>query len=484
VATSWIKSIHAGKKRAGSTVISGIIDYIKNPIKSDNGRLITAYACDSRVADDEFFLAKREYELNTGRKQGTHDVLAYHIRQSFKPGEIDAETANRIGYDLVMSFTKGKHAFVVTTHVDKAHIHNHIIFNSTNLTCDGKFNDFRRSGKVVRRISDLLCIENGLSIIENPKPSKGNNYAEWVGRPRTYQDSLRQKIDEVLPSCRAFEDFLAAMRATGYTVNSKRKHITFLAPGQTKPTRLDTLKGDYTETAIRERLGMVRTLSSAGAGGGHSRVVPANRQVSLLIDIQAKIHEGKGAGYERWARIFNLKEAAKTLLFLKDNGIDCYDDLIKKAAEATAEFDARMTKIKAAEKRLPEIAELQKHIGTYGKTREVYSKYKASGWNREFYEEHRADITLHRAAKKHFDSIGIKKLPTIAALKQEYAALLADKKKLYSGYHEAKDNMKQLLVAKGNAQRILGIDADAQERNVERERDITREHARSVTPDR
>ena len=483
MATSWIKPIHTGKKRAGATVISGIIDYIKNPLKSDKGRLISAYACDSRVADDEFFLAKHEYELNTGRNQGKHDILAYHIRQSFKPGEIDAETANKIGYDLVMSFTKGNYAFVVATHIDKAHIHNHIVFNSVNLSFNSKFNNYYHTDKVIRRISDLLCLQNGLAVIDDPKPSKGKNYAEWVGRPKTYQDKLRQKIDEVVPSCIVFEDFITAMRTAGYTVNQRRKHITFLAPGQSKPTRLDTLKGDYSEAAIRERLGMARTISASGTGGGHYRV-------SLLVDIQAKIQEGKGVGYERWARIFNLKEAAKTLLFLKDNGIDSYDDLIKKTAEATAEFDARMTKIKAAEKRLAEIAELQKHIGTYGKTREVFAKYKASGWNRDFYEEHRADITLHRAAKKYFDSIGIKKLPTIALLKQEYAALLADKKKLYNGYHEAKDNMQQLLVAKGNATRILGINADEQERDklrerdVAREREISRSNIRSAAPDR
>jgi len=327
MATTWIKSIHIKKNRSKSNAISGIIDYVENPSKTDNGKLISSYECDSRVVDDEFLLSKREYEYTTGRNQGRHDVLAYHIRQSFKPGEVDAETANKIGYELAMSFTKGKHAFIVATHIDKKHIHNHIIFNSTALSCDKKFNDFKRSGKAVRRISDLLCVEHGLSVIENPKPSKGQNYAEWLGdKEPSWQDKLRRKIDEVLPSCSSFEDFLAAMKAAGYTINDKRKHITFLAPGQTKPTRLDTLKGDHTEAAIRERLSGARIITSAGAGGGHIRV-------SLLIDIQAKIQQGKGEGYEHWARIFNLKEAAKTLLFLKENGIDSYDDLARKCQE-------------------------------------------------------------------------------------------------------------------------------------------------------
>ncbi|MCL2516947.1 MAG: relaxase/mobilization nuclease domain-containing protein [Oscillospiraceae bacterium] len=483
MATTWIKPLHIGSKRARSTVVSDIIGYIKNPQKTDGGSLIAAYGCDSRSADDEFMLAKREYEDITGRSQGRRDVLAYHIRQSFKPGEVDAETANKIGYELTMSFTKGNHAFVVATHIDKAHIHNHIIFNSTALSCERKFNNFYRSDKTVRRISDLLCIENGLSIIENPQPSKGRNYAKHIGRPATWQEKLCRQIDGLLPSCAAFDDFIAAMKSAGYTVNEKRKHITFLAPGQIKPTRLDTLGGEYTEAAIRERLGMTRTIAASGAGGGldtgiHARYTDEPTRVSLLIDIQAKIQEGNGAGYERWARIFNLKESARTLLFLKENGIDSYDDLVQKTAAASADFDERMTKIKSAEKRMAEITELQKHIGAYGKTREVYAKYKASGWNSDFYEEHRTDITLHNAAKKHFDDLKIKKLPTIASLKQEYAVHAAEKKSLYHGYHEAKDTMRQLLVAKGNASRILGIANDA------RERDDMRGRARSIAPDR
>ena len=480
MATTWLKPLHISKKRTSSSVISDIIDYVKNPEKTDGGSLITSFACDSRIADDEFMLAKGEYEFITGRDQGKHNIIAYHIRQSFKPGEIDAETANRLGYELAMSFTKGNHAFVVATHIDRKHIHNHIIFNSTALSCERKFNNFKGSSKAVRRISDILCIENGLSIIENPKPSKGRNYVEQMGRPATWQEKLKANIDEALPSCMSFADFLAAMREAGYAVNDKRKHITFTAPGQKKPTRLDTLKGDYTEEAIRERLGMVRTVASSGAGRqhdvtAHSRYAEETKRISLLIDIQEKIRAGKGEGYERWARIFNLKESARTLLFLKDNGIDSYDDLVKKAAAASAEFDGRMTKIKAAEKRMAEIAELQKHIGSYGKTREIYAQYKASGRNPAFYEEHREQITLHEAAKKHFDDLKITKLPTIVSLRQEYAIQAAEKKKLYNGYREAKTTLRELLVAKGNAAKILGITQDTQEQ--ERPRAQTRSGA-------
>jgi hypothetical protein len=270
------------------------------------------------------------------------------------------------------------------------------------------------------------------------------------------------------------------MKAQGYIINEKRKHITFLAPGQPKPTRLNTLGGDHIEAAVRERLAGTRIISSSdkglnvtiNAGGGHARV-------SLLIDIQAKIQEGKGEGYERWARIFNLKEAAKTLIFLKENGIDSYDDLVKKSSAASGDFSALTKKIKEIETRLSDISELQKQIGTYGKTRDVYNQYIKSGRNEKFYEEHRADITLHQAAKNHFDNLGYgknKKLPTIASLKQEYAALLAEKKKLYSGYQQKKQTSRELVIAKGNADKILGIKPNAQDRDASREKNRSGMH--------
>jgi hypothetical protein len=459
-----------------------------NPDKTESGELVTGYACDPRTAIEEFLLTRREYDYITGRTQGKGDVVLYHIRQSFKPGEIDAETANEIGRKLALSFTTSRHQFIVATHTDKAHVHNHILVSAVSISCERKFRDFIRSGRAVSRISDLLCLEHGLSVIENPKPSKGKNYAKWLGeKTPSWQEKLRQKIDEVLPNCPTFEDFISSMKEAGYKVNDKRKHITFLAPGQKKPTRLNTLRGDYTEEAIRERLSGARIITTGGASGGQTLFVAPNfaqppqpTRVNLLIDIQAKFREGKGAGYEQWARIFNLKEASKTLLFLKENGIDSYEELVKKSSSASGDFATLTRKIKDAEAHMAEISALQKHIGAYGKTRETFARYKKSGYSEKFYEENRADIALHRAAKKHFDGFGYgkdKKLPTINALKQEYATLLAEKKKLYAGYHAAKKNMQALAVAKGNADRILGIAAEAQTRENSRTptRNITHE---------
>ena len=170
MATTRIMPLHVGKGRTESRAISDIIDYVANPKKTDNGRLITGYACDSRTADAEFLLAKRQYIAATGRVRGTDDVIAYHVRQSFRPGEISPEEANRLGVEFARRFTKGNHAFVVCTHIDKSHIHNHIIWSSVSLEYDRKFRNFWGSTKAVRRLSDTICIENELSIVENPKP--------------------------------------------------------------------------------------------------------------------------------------------------------------------------------------------------------------------------------------------------------------------------------------------------------------------------
>jgi len=198
--------------------------------------------------------------------------------------------------------------------------------------------------------------------------------------------------------------------------------------------------------------------------------------VSLLVDIQSKIREGKGEAYVQYMKIFNLKQAAKTLVFLSENGIDSYDDLVKKSAIVSGELAARSNKVRETETRMKEITELQKYVGQYGKTRDVYAAYKKSGWNRNYYDTHSADIILHRAAKKYFDSLGKTKLPSINTLKQQYAELAAEKKKLYIGYQALKENSRALVIAKGNAQRLLGITPDAPTQSVSREQHRSTSH--------
>lgn len=460
-ATTYFKPRHIDKGRSILATLKQSLDYGKNPNKTRDGFLISAYECDPATADAEFLLAKRQYNYITGREQKRDkNILLYQIRQAFKPGEISPEEANRISYELALRFTKGHHAFIVTTHEDKQHIHSHIYFNSTTLDCTRKFEDFLRSGRAIRRLSDTICVENGLSIVENPKPSKGN-YGTWLGdeKPPSFQAQLRQAIDAALEQKPSdFEAFLSLVEAAGYTVK-RGKHIKFTGPGQKRGTRCDTLKGDYTEQAIRERIEGTHMVVS----GGGSAFEPTTVKVNLLIDIQSKIQAGKGSGYERWAKIFNLKQAAQTLIFLQENGITEYAVLEKKASEATATFNDSSIKIKQTETRMKEISELQKHISNYSRTREVYTQYRQAGYNTKFHSEHESELLLHQSAKKAFDTLGLKKLPSINMLKQEYAALLAEKKKLYQGYRQSRENMKNLLIAKENTDRLLRYSPSAPE---------------------
>ena len=457
MATTRLMSLHINKGKTIAQTITDRTDYAGNPDKTRNGELVTGYGCDPRTADSEFYLAKQEYYHITGRSKPPFgkDVLAYHIRQAFPHGEVTAEEANRIGQELAMRFTKGNHAFIVATHIDKKHYHNHIIFNSTALDNTRKFRDFLGSAWAIRRISDIICVENGLSIVENPKPSKGKNYHKWLGDNRvpSFSEKLRTAIDAALEKQPSdFDDFLRLMKEADYQIGGG-KHITFLAPGQKRPTRCDTLKGDYTEAAIRERIEGKRVV--APKPKQPIPVPPAPPKLGLLIDVQNSIKAKNSPGYERWAKVFNLKQAAKTLILLQENNLTEYPQLEEKAKQAAAKHTDVSGRIKTIEQRMDEIAALQKQIGNYGKTRDIYTAYRKGGYSKKYRAEHESEILIHQAAKKAFDDLGLKKIPSVKALKQEYASLLADKKKLYSEYHAAKKEMADFLTAKANVDRLL-----------------------------
>lgn len=471
MATTRIMPIHIGKGRSVARALKDVADYMQNPLKTEDGELISSYECVPETAETEFLLAKSLYAANTGRDQGKRDIIAYHARQSFLPGEVTPEEANAIGYELAMRFTKGRHAFFVCTHTDRAHVHNHIVWNSTSLDHERKFRNFIGSAFALRRVSDHLCVEHSLSIVENPKPSRGNNYGKWLGedKPVSFQDRLRHAVDTALERRPAtFDDFLSLVRAEGYIINTNRKHITFLAPGQKKPTRLDTLRGDYTEQAIRERIAGLRVVSS---GGRSSEAVIAAQRPSLLIDIEAKLQQGKGAGYERWARVFNLKQAAQTLIYLQEHGLDSYDALREKTAAAIARHNDLAGKVRALDAELKANGELQKHIVNYSKTRDTYTAYRKSGRSDAFRAQHETDIILHEAAKKAFDDLGYgrdNKLPTVKMLRAAYAPALEEKKKANAEYHVAKAEMRELLLVKENVDRLLGTPERAQDLESER----------------
>ena len=447
MATTRIIPLHIGKGRTESIAINQIIDYVANPQKTDNGKLITGYECDTRTVDAEFLLMKRQYIATTGRVRGKDDVIAYQVRQSFLPSEITPEDANRIGVEFAKRFTKGNNAFIVCTHIDKAHIHNHIIWSAVNLNCDKKFRNFWGSTKAVRKLSDTICIENGLSIVENPKPH-GKSYNKWLGDKKkiSHKELLRIAIDNALnKKPNNLDELLKLLQQNGYEINYRGKSITLKASDWKKSVRLNST--GYTIDDLISIISKVET--------------KANKQpikVNLLVDIQAKLQAGKGIGYERWAKVFNLKQMAQTINYLSENGLLEYTQLEEKSKNIKENYNVLSQKIKDIEKRMSEIKILKTNIINYSKTRNVYITYRKSGYSKKFLAENESDILLHKAAKKTFDEIGLKKLPTIKNLQSEYSALIEEKKKLYSEYRQVRDEMRQILTAKANIDRLIETD--------------------------
>ena len=458
---------HANEGESIAEAIRDCLDYGKNPEKTENGKYISSYECDPATVAAEFLLAKASYKAMTGREQKNgSDVLCYQIRQSFYPGEITPEEANRISYELAMRWTKGRHAFIVTTHTDKQHIHSHIYYNSTTLDCTRKFRNFWGSSFALRRLSDRLCLENGLSIVENPKPrSKGKfrNYGEWQAgqkKPLTYQDRLRAAIDTVLAKKPAdFPAFLSLMEQAGYEVKQRRGAISFRAPGQERFTRLrsDTLGEGYSETDIR-----------AALSGSRQRPGQPRQKINLAIDIQSRL-QGKGPGYERWAKVFNLKQMAAALAYLQDNGLMDYEQLEQKATAATEHFHKLSDQIKSTEAALHTNMELKAATVQYAKTRPVFEKYKASKYSKKFLAEHEADIELYRAACADFKAIlGGAKLPKMDTLKEEGRKLAEQKEKLYAEYRKAKADMQEVTTIKANIDYLLGYSEPGRKKEQER----------------
>ena len=462
MATTRLMALHTGEGRSVGTAIRDIIDYVENPEKTNKGQLVSTYQCCSRIADNEFLFAKTLYIQKTGRVRSADDVIAYQLRQSFAPGEITPEEANRLGRELAMRFTKGKNAFIVCTHVDKAHVHNHIVFSAVDLDCSRKFRDFRGSGRALARINDSLCIENGYSVVEAPK-RKGKSYNKWLGDRAglSHRDRVCLAIDEALKQKpESFTALLDLLRRDGYEVKGSPANPSLRGKEQKRFIRMDTLGPGYSAAELKAVIAGERQHSPKK----RKAIVPIKPQRTnqLLIDIQDRMTQGKGAGYANWAKKFNLKQMAKTVAYLQEHDLMDYASLTEKVDAASAKYRELSERIKTAETRMAEIAVLRTQIVNYAKTRGTYIAYRKAGYSKKFRAEHEADILLHQAAKKHFDALGLKKLPTVKTLNAEYARLLSEKKAAYGDYRQTREYWKDLLTAKANIDRILGMDASAQ----------------------
>ena len=458
MAATRLIALHINKGKTVAQCLADRTDYSQNVAKTNDGEFISSYECDPKTADEEFLLTKRQYQHITGRQQ-KHDVIAYQIRQSFKPGEITPEEANQVGYELAMRFTKGKYAFLVATHIDKAHIHNHIIFNSTSIDGTRKFKNFFLSGLAVQRLSDLICVEHGLSII-SPKPYRERQKRTEYPKKRSQRDELCAAIDQALrQKPKDFDILVQLLAEMGYEFKDG-KQKAFRERNQKRFIRLRSLGEGYSEDELRA----VISGKSLHKAKNTSRQVHAQRQFNMLIDIEAKLAEGKSGGYERWAKKFNRKEAAKTVCLLKEKGIGDYGELKALTERLSSRFSELSDSIKASEKRMAEIQVLRTHIINYSKTRNVYIEYRKAGYSKKFFEEHREEIQLHKAAKEAFNQLGVTKVPKVKDLNEEFHQLLTEKKKNYAEYRQVKKDLQEYLIAKQTVENILGIDRKKEEK--------------------
>ncbi|OLA28008.1 MAG: relaxase [Faecalibacterium prausnitzii] len=449
MAATRLIALHKNKGMTVAACLKNRTDYIENPDKTEQGQFVSSYACSTLTADEEFMLTKRQYDLVNGRRQKS-DVIAYQIRQSFKPGEISAEEANKVGYELAMRFTKGKYAFVVATHTDRQHIHNHVIFNSTALDGTRKFRDFFFSALAVQRLSDLSVIEK--------KPYRERQKRVLYPPKESNRDRLCEIIDTILADKPGdYEAFLQKLEQQGYEAK-RGKHTAVKGKGQKRFIRFRTLGTGYGEDEIKA------VLEGKAKHQPYQKKPPKEQPFQLLVDIQGKMAEGKSVGYKKWATKFNLKEMSKTLLFLQEQKIGSAEELRERATAATERYHTMGNSIKAAEARLTEIAVLKTHIINYAKTREVYAAYRKAGYSKVFLETHREEITLHKAAKAAFDEAGLQKLPKVKELDAEFAELLTKKKASYPGYRKARNEMQELVRAQKNVERFFAEEKDTTEK--------------------
>ena len=452
---------HISKGETIAQSLKDRFDYGQNPDKTQGGELISSYECDHQTADAEFLLSKAKYKAVTGREQKREaDVLCYQIRQSFAPGEITPEEANRVGYETAMRWTKGKHAFFVATHTDKKHIHNHIYYNPITLDYTRKFRDFWRSAGALRRLSDRVCLENHLSVIQHPKlHSQGRflHYGQWIGeRPPSAQQQVRLAIVAALEQRPAdFEAFLRLMAASGFAVKHGRGGvISFLAPGQGKPTRLraSTLGAGFDPEDIRAVIAGERPIPEFTDNGP----APA-RRVNLVIDIQERIAQGKGPAYERWAKVYNLKQMAAALVYLREHNLMDYETMAASTEAAVDRFHRLSEELRETEEVLSKTADLMGAVVDYAKTRPVFDGYKAARYSKKYLAQHEAELATYRAARARMNELlNGAKLPKMEALKKSRRELAGKKKALYADYRKAQADMRQAVAVKANVDHLLG----------------------------
>ena len=438
------------KIKAIRGTLSKAIAYILNPEKTDEKLLVSSYGCASETAAREF-----EWTRKIAEQKGMNPVriIARHVIQSFEVGEVTPELAHEIGKQFADEILGGKYEYVLTTHIDKDHVHNHLIFNAVDFVDYHAYKSYKRIYYDMREVSDRLCKENGLSVIP-PSQNKGMGYKEYTEAKRgtSWKQKLKQTIDRLVITAKDYDDFLRLMQEAGYEIKTG-KYISFRAEGQERFTRSKTIGENYTEERIKERI--------AGRTPRRSQRQTTPKGISLIGDIQERIRLIDSKGYEHKAKLTILKEAARTLNYLTENNLLQYADLEKKVEDIHSSYDRTGKELKGVEARLREVQPLIKNISNYQRLKPVYDAFQKAKDKPGFKAKHEAELVIFEAARSTLLAMqGDEKLLSLKTLKAEQAQLFEEQERLYAERNRLKKEAKQIETIKSNVDTFLAPSAD------------------------
>ena len=438
------------KIKAIRGTLSKAIAYILNPEKTDEKLLVSSYGCASETAAREF-----EWTRKIAEQKGMNPVriIARHVIQSFEIGEVTPELAHEIGKQFADEILGGKYEYVLTTHIDKDHVHNHLIFNAVDFVNYHAYKSYKRIYYDMREVSDRLCKENGLSVI-HPSQNKGMGYKEYTEAKRgtSWKQKLKQTIDRLVITAKDYDDFLRLMQEAGYEIKTG-KYISFRAEGQERFTRSKTIGENYTEERIKERI--------AGRTPRRSQRQTTPKGISLIGDIQERIRLIDSKGYEYKAKLTILKEAARTLNYLTENNLLQYADLEKKVEDVHSSYDRIGKELKGVEARLREVQPLIKNISNYQRLKPVYDAFQKAKDKPGFKAKHEAELVIFEAARSTLLAMqGDEKLPSLKTLQAEQAQLFEEQERLYAERNRFKKEAKQIETIKSNVDTFLSPSAD------------------------
>ena len=438
------------KIKAIRGTLSKAIAYILNPEKTDEKLLVSSYGCASETAAREF-----EWTRKIAEQKGMNPVriIARHVIQSFEIGEVTPELAHEIGKQFADEILGGKYEYVLTTHIDKDHVHNHLIFNAVDFVDYHAYKSYKRIYYDMREVSDRLCKENGLSVIP-PSQNKGMGYKEYTEAKRgtSWKQKLKQTIDRLVITAKDYDDFLRLMQEAGYEIKTG-KYISFRAEGQERFTRSKTIGENYTEERIKERI--------AGRTPRRSQRQTVPNGISLIGDIQERIRLIDSKGYEHIAKLTILKEAARTLNYLTENNLLQYADLEKKVEDVHSSYDRTGKELKGVEARLREVQPLIKNISNYQRLKPVYDAFQKAKDKPGFKAKHEAELVIFEAARSTLLAMqGDEKLPSLKTLQAEQQRLLEEQQRLYDERVKLKKEVKQIETIKSNVDTFLAPSVD------------------------